>query len=227
MKSQKNFLFLLSSILFFSHSMAEKLPANFNTQDKSLEQIIKFPDIKGDISTTINCSGVVQKNKKIKFFSCYKNQPGDEVYIYEIYKAFKKARFNPALLNRKKEEALVQFRIFFKSEANNNSIKIINNIGYKENVDAYGINHIGAQRIIGAEIWQKHCPKFNQYNLLTKTHVNSEGSASNASIHDYKGIKISQSCNNSILSTLNSSDYIPAISGDIFVPSTHIEVFGN
>ena len=85
----------------------------FNTQDKSLEQIIKFPDIKGDISTTINCSGVVQKNKKIKFFSCYKNQPGDEVYIYEIYKAFKKARFNPALLNRKKEEALVQFRIFF------------------------------------------------------------------------------------------------------------------
>ena len=41
------------------------------------------------------------------------------------------------------------------------------------------------------------------------------------------GIKISQSCNNSILSTLNSSDYIPAISGDIFVPSTHIEVFGN
>ena len=57
---------------------------------------------------------------------------------------------------------------------------------YKENVDAYGINHIGAQRIIGAEIWQKHCPKFNQYNLLTKTHVNSEGSASNASIHDSK-----------------------------------------
>ena len=227
MKSQAHFLFLLSSILFFGHSAAEKVPANFNTQDKSLDQIIKFPDIKGDISTTINCSGVVQKNKKIKFFSCFKNQPGDEVYIYEIYKAFKKARFNPAQVNRKKEEALVQFRIFFKSEDNNNSINIINNIGYKENVDAYGINHIGAQRIIGTEIWQKHCPKFNQYNLLTKTHVNSEGSASSASIHNYKGIKISQSCNNWILSTLNSSMYIPAISGGIFVPSTHIEVFGN
>ena len=227
MKSLSHYLFLFSSILFSAHSVAERVPVNFNTQDKSLDQIIKFPDIKGDISTTINCSGVVQKNKKIKFFSCFKNQPGDEVYIYEIYKAFKKARFNPAQVNRKKEEALVQFRIFFKSEDNNNSINIINNIGYKENVDAYGINHIGAQRIIGTEIWQKHCPKFNQYNLLTKTHVNSEGSASNASIHDYKGIKINQSCNNWILSTLNSSKYIPAISGGIFVPSTHIEVFGN
>tara|TARA_Y100000766_G_scaffold152373_1_gene130935 strand:+ start:949 stop:1632 length:684 start_codon:yes stop_codon:yes gene_type:complete len=227
MKSLSHYLFLFSSILFSAHSVAERVPVNFNTQDKSLDQIIKFPDIKGDISTTINCSGVVQKNKKIKFFSCFKNQPGDEVYIYEIYKAFKKARFNPAQVNRKKEEALVQFRIFFKSEDNNNSINIINNIGYKENVDAYGINHIGAQRIIGTEIWQKHCPKFNQYNLLTKTHVNSEGSASSASIHNYKGIKISQSCNNWILSTLNSSKYIPAISGGIFVPSTHIEVFGN
>ena len=227
MKSLSHYLFLFSSILFSAHSVAERVPVNFNTQDKSLDQIIKFPDIKGDISTTINCSGVVQKNKKIKFFSCFKNQPGDEVYIYEIYKAFKKARFNPAQVNRKKEEALVQFRIFFKSEDNNNSINIINNIGYKENVDAYGINHIGAQRIIGTEIWQKHCPKFNQYNLLTKTHVNSEGSASSASIHNYKGIKISQSCNNWILSTLNSSMYIPAISGGIFVPSTHIEVFGN
>jgi len=227
MKSMAHYLLFLSCILFSGHSVAERVPANFNTQDKSLDQIIKFPGIKGDISTTINCSGVVQKNKKIKFFSCFKNQPGDEVYIYEIYKAFKKAKFNPAQVNGKKKEALVQFRIFFKSEDNNNSINIINNIGYKENVDAYGINHIGAQRIIGSEIWQKHCPKFNQYNLLTKTHVNSEGSASNASIHDYKGIKISQSCNNWILSTLNSSEYIPAISGDIFVPSTHIEVFGN
>ena len=227
MKSLSVYLLLFFSILFSAHTLADRLPANFNTEDKSLDQIIKFPDIKGDISTTINCSGVIQKNRKIKFFSCFKNQPGDEVYIYEIYKAFKKARFNPAQINGKKDEVLVQFRIFFKSEDNNNSINIINNLGYKENVDAYGINHIGAQRIIGAEIWQKHCPKFNQYNLLTKTHVNSEGSASNASIHDYKGIKISQTCNNWILSTLNSSKYIPAMSGDIFVPSTHIEVFGN
>jgi len=227
MKSLSVYLLLFFSILFSAHTLADRLPANFNTEDKSLNQIIKFPDIKGDISTTINCSGVIQKNRKIKFFSCFKNQPGDEVYIYEIYKAFKKARFNPAQINGKKEEVLVQFRIFFKSEDNNNSINVINNLGYKENVDAYGINHIGAQRIIGAETWQKHCPKFNQYNLLTKTHVNSEGSASNASIHDYKGIKISQTCNNWILSTLNSSKYIPAISGDIFVPSTHIEVFGN
>ncbi len=227
MKSLSVYLLLFFSILFSAHTLADRLPANFNTEDKSLNQIIKFPDIKGDISTTINCSGVIQKNRKIKFFSCFKNQPGDEIYIYEIYKAFKKARFNPAQINGKKEEVLVQFRIFFKREDNNNSIDVINNLGYKENVDAYGINHIGAQRIIGAEIWQKHCPKFNQYNLLTKTHVNSEGSASNASIHDYKGIKISQTCNNWILSTLNSSKYIPAISGDIFVPSTHIEVFGN
>ena len=65
MKSRKIFLFLCR-LFVLSHSMAEKLPANFNTQDKSLEQIIKFPDIKGDISTTINCSGVVQKIK-IKF----------------------------------------------------------------------------------------------------------------------------------------------------------------
>ena len=218
------------SLLFLIYSFpifGESTPANFNVNEKSLTSSIKFPQIKGDISITINCSGVIQKNNKIKFFNCYKNQPGDEVYIQEIYKAYKKARFQPATFNNKREDAFVQFRIKFEKKNDNKLISIINNVGYEENLIAYGLDHIGAQRLVGKENWQKVCPKYNKYALITKTHINNLGQASNSSISDSKGITVNKKCVNSIIDTLNASNYIPAIVNDNFVPSTYVEVFGN
>jgi hypothetical protein len=216
-------LFLIYSFPIFG----ESAPAKFNVKEKSLISSIKFPQTKGDISIIINCSGVILKNNKIKFFNCYKNQPGDEVYIQEIYKAHKKARFQPAVFNNKKEDAFVQFRIKFEKKNDNELISIINNIGYEENVIAYGLNHIGAQRIVGKETWQKLCPKYNRYNIITKTHINNLGQASNSSISSSKGIPVNKKCINSIVDTLNSSIYIPAFVNGNYVPSTYVEVFGN
>ena len=223
---KKVFLSLL--FLFYSFPIyGEGAPAKFNVKEKSLISSIKFPQIRGDISIIINCSGVILKNNKIKFFNCYKNQPGDEVYIQEIYKAYKKARFQPATFNNKKEDAFVQFRIKFEKKNDNELISIINNIGYEENVIAYGVYHTGAQRLIGKEIWQKLCPKYNRYILITKTHINNLGQASNSSVSRSNGMPVNKKCINSIIDTLNSSNYIPAFVNDNYVPSTYVEVFGN
>ena len=132
-----------------------------------------------------------------------------------------------ATFNNKKEDAFVQFRIKFEKKNDNELISIINNIGYEENVIAYGVYHTGAQRLIGKEIWQKFCPKYNRYAVITKTHINKIGQASNSSISSSKGMPANKKCINSIIDTLNSSNYIPAFVNDNYVPSTYVEVFGN
>jgi len=208
-------------------TLAESRSANFNTKDKSLLSMMVFPNIKGNAMVIINCSGLIKKNKKMKSFLCYKNQPGDEIYIQKIYKANKKARYIPATLNNKNVDVFVQFRILFKKTNDETKIQIIRNPGYQENIMAYGDNYIGAQRVTGNENWQKYCPKYNRYRLLSKAHVNKNGIASNANIASLNGITINDKCKNTIISTLNSSQYLPAKSNKKNVPSTYIELFGN
>ena len=220
--------FLLISMFFVVKDMrAESQSASFNGKEKSLLSMMSFPNIKGNAMVIINCSGLIKKNKKMKSFLCYKNQPGDEIYIQEIYKANKKARYTPAIINNKNVDVFVQFRILFKKNNDVTKIQLIRNPGYQENIMAYGENYIGAQRVIGNENWQKYCPKYNRYRLLSKAHVNKNGIASNANIASLNGITINDKCKNTIISTLNSSLYLPAISNEENVPSTYIELFGN
>jgi len=222
-----HFYLLFFSILMMNVVFADNQSANFEVNENSLLSRLNFPEIKGTTSVLISCSGVIKKNKKLDQILCYKNQAGDEIYIQEIYRAIKKSRFNPAVINKKTVEVFLQFRVFFKQDKNDRTIKLISNTGYEENVNAYGIDYIGAQRVLGKEEWQKYCPKYNRYRLLSKAHVSPNGIASNANVTPLNGIDINQKCNRSINSTINNSLYIPAYTNDEPVPSTYIELFGN
>jgi hypothetical protein len=215
-------MLILSNVIF-----AANQPANFDDTENSLLAELNFPAIKGNASALINCSGIIKKNRKIDHIVCYKNQAGDEIYIQEIYRASKKSRFNPAKINSKVVEVFIQFRILFKQEKDNSSVKLLSNAGYEENVNAYGMSYIGAQRVIGNESWQNNCPKYNRYRVLSKAHVDITGAASNANITPLNGIDINKKCNISINSSINSSRYIPAHNNSKPVPSTYIELFGN
>ena len=219
---------ILVIIVFFSNILlaSSQSATFFHSEDSLLSKLI-FPKIKGNTTTFISCSGVIKKNKKIENVICYKNQAGDEIYIQEIYRVIKKSRFTPAQINKKPVAVFIQFRILFKQTDDESKIKIFSNSGYEENVSAYGMNYIGAQRLIGKEKWVKNCPKYNRYRALSKTHVAPSGQASNANLKLLNGIKISDKCANSILSSLNHSQYIPAFKANNTLPSTYIELFGN
>jgi len=221
------YILLISMLFTAKETFAESQSASFNAEEKSLLSVMAFPNIKGNVTVMINCSGLIRKNRKMKFFLCYKNQPGDEIYIQEIYKANKKAKYNPAILNNKKVDVFVQFRILFIKNNDETTIQLALNPGYQENIIAYGGNYVSAQRVVGSEDWQKHCPKYNRYRLLSKAHVNRNGVASNANITSLNGITINNKCKNTIISTLNNSQYLPAKSNEVNVPSTYIELFGN
>ena len=206
---------------------AQRQPAGMVEDDKSLLNILGFPDIKGDFERAIVCAGIVMTNGKMDGGGCYVIQPGDEVYVGAISQALKKARWLPAVIDGKAVQAYLQYRVLFVQKGEDRRVGFLPNPGYVENVEAYGPKHIAAQRVVGKENWQKVCPNYAKFSVLAKAHVSFEGVPSSASVSDGAGLPISDTCRRAIIDTLQRSLYIPATVDGETVPSTYTEPFGN
>jgi len=206
---------------------AERQPAGMIEDEKSLLQVLGFPDIKGDFERAIVCAGIVKTNGKMDGGGCYVVQPGDEVYVGAISQALKKARWVPATIDGKAVEAYLQYRVLFVQKGEDRRVGFLPNPGYIENVEAYGPKHIAAQRVVGKEGWQKVCPNYAKFSVLAKAHVSFEGVPSSISVSDGAGLPISDTCRQAIIDTLERSQYIPATVDGETVPSTYTEPFGN
>ena len=202
-------------------------PASFNHPDGSLQSRIKFPELRGDSVAMIRCAAQVQRSGKFEDNVCFVQNAGDEVYIKAIYDAAKKARMNPAIIDGKSAAVYVQYRVEFKKEGDNQSVRILNNPGVEENVAAYGEDHIAPQRGLTAEKWQKACPSRMRFLVLGKAHIAEDGSQSSISIVNGGGPPITERCREAIIETLSESRFTPAKADGIAVPSTFVEPFGS
>ena len=218
---------ILFTLITTGKTHANKTSTDFGDNDRSIKNFISFPDIRGDSAATISCSGIIKKNGKLNNSGCYIKKPGDEVYVIEINKAAKKSRFIPATHNGKSLITYFQYLVHFIQQGESKEIYFYPNPGYKENIEAYGIEHFAAQRSIGKENWQKLCPRHQRFTVWVKAHVNEIGQQSNVSLTKGSGLQISEKCRKAIEETINSSIFIPANYKGVTVPSTYIEPFGN
>ena len=101
------------------------------------------------------------------------------------------------------------------------------NPGLGENVEAYGLEHTAAQRLMGKERWQKSCPQQNKFIVLARANVNWEGTPSAVSISHMGGLQITQKCEQALIQAVLDSRFIPAFADGEPVPSTFAEPFGS
>ena len=153
--------------------------------------------------------------------------PGDEAFIAAIYDVIKKARLVPARYQGKEVEVVFQYRIQFVKKGDEQTLSLVANPGYEENVDAYGSEHVAAQRLMRKETWQKSCPQQTRFVVLAKANVDYEGRPSAASIEHAEGIPITPRCESALIQNLLDSRYIPAYADGEPVTSTFVEPFGN
>lgn len=208
----------------FAESFA---PASFGSGEKSLAELIEFPELRGDASVAIFCTALLKDNGKLDRNGCYQQNPGDEAFIAAIYKAARKARLQPAMFDGKQVEVVFQYRVQFTQKGEEKSLRFVANPGYKENVEAYGAEHVAAQRLYGKELWEKACPRHAKFTVLVKANVDFDGTASAASVTSATGLNITEKCSQAIIDTVESSRYVPAHADGEPVPSTFVEPFGN
>lgn len=221
---------LVAASLTFAVSLSmadEREPAATSEDEKALLKVLPFPDIKGDFERAVSCAGIVKTNGKMEGGGCYVVQPGDEVYAQAVAQGLKKARWMPASIDGEKVDVYLQYRVLFVQKGEDRRIGLLLNPGYEENVEAYGAQHVGAQRILTREEWQKVCPNYTRFSVLARAHVSFEGVPSSVSVSEGAGLPISENCREAIAETIRTSIYIPALADGEPVPSTYTEPFGN
>lgn len=205
----------------------QNVPGGFSEGEKSLTELIEFPELRGDANVTISCLALLETNGKLDKHGCYVRNPGDETFVAAIYKAVKKARLVPAVYDGRPTEVVFQYRAQFVQQGEEKEINFVANPGYTENVEAYGHEHIAAQRLFQKETWNKACPQHAKFIVLVKANVDYDGTPAAASVADASGLPITEKCRQAILDDVLNSRFIPAMADGEAVPSTFVEPFGN
>jgi len=223
---------LFSSLLLLTTSALsseEMRPASFDHEDpkRHLDKRIEFPDVKGNMSNMIHCFAQIEKSGKMQDTGCLVKDNFDPPFVTAITKAAKKSLLTPAIINGKKRKIYLQFRVEFIAKEDERNIYLYLNPANTENVEAYGYDHIAAQRAIGKEPWQDVCPQRAQYILIARAFVGEDGRSSNPSLERAGGIMPTADCQNAIKETLLQSSFTPAMADGYPVPSAFVEMFGN
>lgn len=207
------------------------MPAHFGyeEEDRQLFNLIPFPDIKGDVTIMLKCFAQLEKSGKMTNTACLMNDQFDQPFAGAVSYGAKKARMTPASIDENPVRVYVQFRTEFVAKGDDRRIRVFLNPGYPENIDAYGEDHVAAQRVLGNgdEPWQKVCPKRAQYAVWVKAYVGEDGLSANPSIDHAGGVVPTASCQDAIKNTILESRYIPAMDDGFPVPSTFVEIFTN
>lgn len=205
----------------------EWTPAGFGDDEKSLENLIEFPELRGDTAVTVSCMGVLKSRGKFDQHVCLQRNPGDQTFVAAIYDIIKKARLKPATYNGRGVNVVFQYRVHFEQTGEEQSMTFMPNPGLGENVEAYGLGHTAAQRLMDKEPWKKSCPQQNRFVVLARANVDWTGKASAVSVTHMSGLPITQKCEQAISQSILDSRFIPAFADGEPVPSTFVEPFGS
>ena len=189
--------------------------------------LIEFPDTQGDANVHIQCVAIVKKSGRLKDTGCYVRNNWEPEFADAVAKAGKKAALVPASDGKNGRQIFLMFRVRFTKKDGEKLIEVLLNPGTAENVDAYGDDHIAAQRAIGDEPWQKTCPKRAKWLVFARAHVDYTGVASSVDLEHGSGIVPTGNCQQAIIYTMTSSEYSPAMANGEAVPSAFIEPFSN
>ena len=224
------YLHLIVYVISMSMSvpaLAERQPARAAAGKDSLAARIEFPELKGDASAVVRCAARVEDGGDMEENGCYDESPSDRLFIPAINEAARKAKMTPATVDGRAVEVYFQYRVRFEKKGDEQTVTVLENPGVTENVEAYGEDHVAAQRAIGEERWQEACPSRAQYLVWLRAHVAPDGAMSNPSLTHGGGIMPTPRCQQAILETVETSTFFPALRGGEPMPSTYVEPFGN
>lgn len=188
--------------------------------------LIEWPDTHGDATVKLECVAIVKASGRIRESFCYIKNNWDPDFAAAVQKAGKKAQLIAATDGKKGREVGVHFQVEFLKREEDRSIKFYLQPGIEENVQEYGDEHIGAQRVMGKERWGKSCPKRARWLVMAKGFVGEDGKASSVDLEHRGGLVPTGPCVQAIIDTVESSEFAPATVDGVAVPSSYWELFG-
>jgi hypothetical protein len=191
-------------------------PANFVTGKRSLEKLIKFPDIDFDTEVHVACSGHATAKGRLKNGRCSSMGDPELKFTMAVSRRFNAMRLIPARVDGKAEEVDFQFTVIFLKQGKAETITLYPH--NMKNVDRLGLDYIGAQRY-SEHPWPNRCGWRGFDDLIVEVAiVDATGSAKEFNVLS-ANFDLPASCQEGFASFLRRGSWIPAFHDDQFVES--------
>ena len=128
--------------------------AVFADGERSLENVLEFPDSDGDIEVVVSCSAHATAKGRLKNVRCSSaNDPGLK-FSNSVTRRSRSARLRPAMVDGEAREVDFQFSVRFRKQRGEETIEPRLNNG--NNTERLGDDYIGAQRY-SRHAWPSVC----------------------------------------------------------------------
>jgi hypothetical protein len=216
-------LVVILALLFFSGSasLAAEGPlqfthANFVVGEKSMQNLIEFPDIVSDVDVTITCTAHATAKGRLKNARCSSPTDPDLKFTMAVSRKFRSARVTPATVNGKREEVDFQFSVVFKKKGESETIKVYPH--NMKNVDRLGLDYIGAQRY-SVHPWPNRCVDFTRDDLIMEVAIINELGVARDFDVMAANFGMSVACKDGFAAHLENGKWIPALHNGKFIES--------
>jgi hypothetical protein len=129
-------LVYLAAMLLVADALADESSltlAKFSEGDHSLQNLIEFPDVDGDVSVAVYCRADLLGSGGISWTNCFESESVDQAFIDVIETAGRDAKATAASVDGKKYAIHLYFRVVFVRQGGESNIGVYPKFGpYKE-----------------------------------------------------------------------------------------------
>jgi len=192
------------------------VPANFVEGARSIENLVEFPDIDGDIEVTVTCAGHATRKGRLKEARCSSPNDPDYKFTLAVSRRFNTARLTPARVNSSPEDVDFQFSVIFSKSGEKREVVVYAN--NQKNVHRLGLDYISAQRY-SPHPFPNRCEGWRRDDLILEVAI-VEISGRPRDVDTMSSTAgMPSRCREELLARLKDARWIPALHNGVFVES--------
>lgn len=205
---------------------ASRSLARFVEGERSLQNLIEFPEADGDVMVNLRCLAVIDVTGKIPFNHCYTAENEYRPYERAVTNAARSARAVPASAEGRKWEVELYYQVLFVKQGERKGVFVLPNWGFES--EDYGLAYSGPQRYKDPLAGLTGCERSGQaFPFMATIKVGGDGTTQGkVSIDEAGSVSPRRDCVDGIQAYHDASGYIPGEFEGQPIEATHIEVWG-
>lgn len=216
-------------------------PARFADGEESLENLIAFPDVPGDVSADVYCRAVISTDGEMNQNFCFRSENVDQAFRDAIDDAARSARLSPAVVSGEPHRVIFSYRVVFVRAADRSLIRVFPN--WARDTDKYGNDYDGPQRlsrlmrprtcstrgVVSMSSADSFRANFDEpsISLIATLTIDARGEPMDDVAFESASNADDSSCRSSVTERLAEADYIPGYHNGEPVDATFVQTIGD
>lgn len=198
--------------------------ARFVDGDRSLQELIEFPDIDDDVAAIVYCRTLILEDGQIYGNVCFPSKIVNKSFKIAVETAIRSAKATPAIVDGKPYITRIFYRVIFFQKDGVAETVVFSNWG--TDVDRLGNNYEAPQRYT-YPTFPPGCYRFWPTRALTTTMlIGTDGSLVSDVEIETSHLAPTRTCFRSIRDLYKKSKFIPGRLNGLPVKASLVEIFG-